>query len=91
MKPVRVRVWISGKVQGVGYRYSTFLQAQELGVKGWVKNLADGRVQAVFEGDREAVEAMLKWCDRGSPAAIVREVVVESEEWEGLKGFEIRN
>ncbi|MBP0020805.1 MAG: acylphosphatase [Cyanobacteria bacterium SBLK] len=89
MEQIRVRVWISGKVQGVGYRYFTLLQGRELGVKGWVRNLTDGRVQAVFEGDRETVEAMVKWCDRGSPAARVREVVVELEEWEGLAGFDI--
>ncbi|MGK7927958.1 MAG: acylphosphatase [Spirulina sp.] len=90
MEQIRVRVWVSGKVQGVGYRYSTIVRAQNLGVKGWVQNLPDGRVEAVFEGDREAVEAMVKWCDRGSPAAVVRDVVVEYEEWEGLQGFEPR-
>lgn len=90
MEQVRVRVWISGKVQGVGYRYSTLLQAKELGVRGWVQNLTDGRVQAVFEGDRKAVEAMIKWCDRGPLAAEVRDVVVEPEAWQGLEGFEIR-
>ncbi len=90
MEQIRARVWVSGKVQGVGYRYSTIVQAQNLGVKGWVRNLPDGRVEAVFEGDREAVEAMVQWCDRGSPAAVVRDVVVEYEELEGLQGFEPR-
>ena len=90
MEKIRARLWISGKVQGVGYRYSTVLQARKLGVKGWVRNLADGRVEAVFEGNREIVEAMVKWCDRGSPSAVVRDVIVEYEEWEGLAGFETR-
>jgi acylphosphatase len=90
MEKIHARVWISGKVQGVGYRYSTVMQAQKSGVTGWVRNLPDGRVEAVFEGDREAVDAMIKWCDRGSPAAVVRDVVVEYEKCEGFAGFETR-
>lgn len=90
MEQVRVRVLISGIVQGVGYRYYTVLQAQKLGICGWVRNLSDGRVEAVFEGDRQTVETMVEWCDRGSLGAVVQKVVVKYEEWEGLQGFEMR-
>lgn len=88
--PVRVHVWVSGLVQGVGYRYSTVLQAKQFGLKGWVKNLADGRVEAVFEGDQDAVEAVLKWCRKGPAGSQVQEVKVEDETWVGETKFEIR-
>lgn len=67
----RVRVLISGGVQGVSYRASARREAQRLGVCGWVRNLADGRVEAVLEGRAEAVEQMLTWCHRGPEYARV--------------------
>lgn len=88
---IRAHVFVSGKVQGVAYRYSTVHQATNLGVNGWVRNLADERVEAVFEGSKEAVEEMLKWCKKGPPAAIVKNVAVDFEEPQGLKGFELRH
>lgn len=87
---VRAHVFVSGKVQGVYYRATTRDTASDVGVDGWVKNLPDGRVEAVFEGDEERVEEMVDFCHEGSPAAEVRDVEVEYEEPEGLEGFEIR-
>jgi len=83
-------VFISGKVQGVGYRYYTSRQAQALKLKGWVRNLPDGRVEAVFAGQRATVDKMIKWCYGGSPNAIVTDVAVQIEDWEGLEKFEMR-
>lgn len=64
-------------------------EAEGLGVKGWVRNLPDGRVEAVFEGSREVVEEMIRWCYKGPRAAVVKDVAVEYEELEGLLGFKI--
>jgi acylphosphatase len=88
--PIKAHVSISGQVQGVGYRYYTTQQAQALKLNGWVRNLPDGRVEAVFEGQRTTVEKMIQWCHRGSPNAIVTDVAVKIEAWEGLQGFEMR-
>ncbi len=88
--PVRAHVFVTGRVQGVGYRYATVDTASQLGLSGWVRNLPDSRVEAVFEGDLEVVEEMIRWCHSGPPAAMVQEVVVEYEEPEGLQGFEVR-
>ncbi|WP_435194514.1 acylphosphatase [Natronomonas sp. EA1] len=88
--PLRAHVFVSGKVQGVYYRANTRDTAHERGVDGWVRNLADGRVEAVFEGEKEAVEAMVEWCHEGSPRAEVESVEVEYGEPEGLSGFEVR-
>lgn len=88
--PLRAHVYVSGRVQGVYYRANTRDAARERGVAGWVKNLDDGRVEAVFEGSRDAVEAMVEWCHDGSPRAQVEEVVVEYGEPEGTTGFEVR-
>lgn len=86
----RAHVFVSGRVQGVYYRATTRDRADELGVDGWVKNLADGRVEAVFEGPEAAVEAMIDWCHDGSPAAEVEAVDIEYESPTGLESFEIR-
>ena len=88
--PVRVRVFVSGLVQGVGYRYSTMNQAKYFGLGGWVRNLPDGRVEAVFEGSKKAVEGMIDWCRRGPTDATVSELVLEYEDPEGERTFEIR-
>jgi len=87
---IRVHVFVSGRVQGVGYRYSTVNEAQRLGVNGWVRNLPDGRVEAVFEGSRTVVEEIIRWCHKGPRSAVVKDVAVEDEELEGLRGFETR-
>jgi len=87
---VRAHVFVSGRVQGVYYRASTRDAAREHGVDGWVRNLDDGRVEAVFEGESDAVEAMCEWCETGSRAANVEAVDVTMESPDGLDGFEVR-
>ncbi len=87
----RAHVFVSGKVQGVYFRATTREEARERGVTGWVKNLDDGRVEAVFEGERGDVESMGKFCHGGSSAARVKDVGVEWEDATGgVGGFEIR-
>ena len=87
---VRAHVYVSGRVQGVYYRAAARDAALLLGVTGWVRNLPDGRVEAVFEGDEDAVEAAGEWCRHGPPAAEVISVDVVGENTEGLEGFAIR-
>ncbi|BDI14588.1 acylphosphatase [Nostoc cf. commune SO-36] len=87
---IRARVLISGRVQGVGYRYATVDTARQLGLTGWVRNLPESRVEAVFEGAREVVDDMVRWCYSGPPDAVVKDVVVEYEVPEGLRGFEVK-
>lgn len=87
---VRARVHIIGRVQGVGYRRNTEEQATKLGINGWVRNLDDGRVKAVFEGDRETVEEMIEWCHTGSPRANVDDVQVKYEDPRRADGFRVR-
>ncbi|WP_435347243.1 acylphosphatase [Haloarchaeobius sp. HRN-SO-5] len=86
----RAHVFVSGRVQGVYYRANTEEAAGEFGVDGWVRNLDDGRVEAVFEGPEDAVEAMVEWCNEGSPRAAVEDVSVEYGDPEGEDGFRIR-
>jgi acylphosphatase len=86
---IRARVFVSGIVQGVGYRYYTAQQAQALKLNGWVRNLTDGRVEAVFEGDRATVEEIIQWCSKGPSAAVVKDVSVKMEKPEGLQGFNV--
>jgi acylphosphatase len=87
---VRAHVFVSGTVQGVYYRASTRDAAREAGVDGWVRNLEDGRVEAVFEGAESAVESMVAFCHDGSDAAIVEDVDVTYESPDGLEGFAIQ-
>lgn len=89
MQETRAHVFVSGVVQGVGYRFSTVEQAMQLGVTGWVRNLPDDRVEGVFEGTRAAVEEMIRWCYKGPRGAVVKDVIVEYEEPEGIREFEI--
>ena len=88
--PRRARVLVSGDVQGVFFRDSTREKAQALGLAGWVRNLPDGRVEAVFEGDDDRVGEMVSWCHEGPSDARVSDVSVEDEEPESLSGFEVR-
>ncbi|WP_435358531.1 acylphosphatase [Haloarchaeobius sp. DFWS5] len=87
---VRAHVYVTGRVQGVYYRANTRDTADDLGVEGWVRNLDDGRVEAVFEGQEETVEEMVEWCHDGSPAARVDSVEVEYEEPEDEIDFRVR-
>ena len=79
----RVHVYIKGRVQGVFFRAVTQKTAKGLNLNGWVRNMADGRVEAVFEGEDESVDKMLKWCHTGSPIARVEEVLTEEEPYTG--------
>ena len=86
----RKRVVVHGDVQGVFFRDATQREASSRGVAGWVTNRDDGAVEAVFEGDAEAVEGMVAFAREGSSQAQVERVDVEDEEPEGLSGFEVR-
>jgi len=85
----RVHVWVSGQVQGVGYRYATQQQASGLGLTGWVRNLPDGRVEAVFEGPPDLVAQMVAWCEQGPDTAQVDRVLSQHEPPEGLDAFQV--
>ncbi len=84
-----MHVIVRGDVQGVGYRWYTREQALGLGVAGWVRNLGDGRVEAVFEGEPGAVDRLLQWCRSGPRTARVEDVDVREEVATGEEGFRI--
>ena len=87
---VRAHVWVSGRVQGVYFRAYAEDEAAFRKIDGWIRNAPDGRVEAVFEGDRPAVDAMITWCHRGSPASQVTDVKVSSEAPQGERSFRVR-
>ncbi len=88
---LRAQVIIHGLVQGVWFRASTRDEAILLGVKGWVRNLPDGTVQALFEGERKKVEEIIGWCHKGPPGARVSKVDIFWELYKGEYGqFDIR-
>lgn len=88
---VRAHVIISGRVQGVYFRYATKEEASMRGVKGWVRNLRDGRVEAVFEGDKQKVDEVIDFCHYGPPPAKVSSVEVTWGDYTGdFKDFSIR-
>lgn len=86
---IRRHVWVNGRVQGVAYRAWTQEIANRLGIAGWVRNLPDGRVEAVFEGEGAIVQTLIQHCHQGPPAAIVTQVEVIEEPMENLQGFSI--
>jgi acylphosphatase len=86
----RVRVVVSGWVQGVGFRYATAQRARTSGVAGFVRNRGDGTVEAAFEGDEAVVESMVSWCRSGPRGARVDGVAVEPEAPQGDAGFHVR-
>ncbi|MGH2767701.1 MAG: acylphosphatase [Actinomycetota bacterium] len=90
VEKVRAHLWISGRVQGVFFRHDTARHARGRGLAGWVRNLADGRVEVVFEGPREPVDSMVRWCHDGPSMALVEEVRVVWEEPAGDPGFSVR-
>ncbi|RLM34104.1 acylphosphatase [Haloarcula sp. Atlit-120R] len=90
MAQTRAHVFVSGRVQGVYYRATTRERAQDRDVDGWVRNLDDGRVEAVFEGPEADVEAMVEFCHEGSERANVTDVEVEYGDPEGIEGFEVK-
>ncbi len=90
-KPVRLKVLLEGRVQGVSLRFYTQQQANELGLTGFVRNLTDGRVEAIFEGPEAKVEQMLKWCETGSPNAHIDSIALRYEDPEGrFSSFSVR-
>jgi acylphosphatase len=91
MDEARAHLFIEGRVQGIFYRAFTRDVAHTLGLKGWVRNLRDGRVEAVLEGKKELIERAIKECFSGPPGAGVTNIEVKWEELAGdLKGFAIK-
>jgi acylphosphatase len=88
--PTRRRVVISGDVQGVSFRDATRREAERAGLAGWVGNRDEGSVEAVFEGDADAVEGLVEWCRAGPSSADVDGVEASEEEPQGESGFEVR-
>jgi len=83
MAKSRVKVVVKGTVQGVNFRYYSQRQAVKFNITGWVKNLPDGSVAGLFEGEEQDVEAMVQWCRRGPPSAHVTELIAQPEEYRG--------
>ena len=86
---MRQKVTVQGRVQGVGFRYAVARAARNRGVAGWVRNLPDGTVEAVFEGEPAAVESLVRLCRDGPRGSEVRSVNVAVGDPAGLRGFEI--
>lgn len=87
----RAHVFVSGRVQGVFFRSKTKYEAKKRGVKGWVRNLPDGRVEAIFEGEEKSVKELIDFCKRGPPGARVTNVDVLWERPTGeFKDFEVK-
>jgi len=86
---VRVHLYVDGRVQGVWFRDSTWRQAERLAVSGWVRNLPDGRVEAVYEGSRTAVEELVEWTRRGPERANVTGLEIHDETPKGERGFSV--
>jgi acylphosphatase len=92
VSPLRLRLVVEGRVQGVGFRYATAREARRLGIDGWVRNTAAGAVEIVVEGEAAAVETLCDWCRQGPPSARVDRVSRRQEAVrEELSGFEIRS
>jgi acylphosphatase len=88
---VRTHILVSGRVQGVFFRVETRYKAMKRNVAGWVRNTSGGRVEAIFEGEREDVEKLIEFCKRGPSGARVAKVDVQWEEYSGeFKDFKIR-
>ncbi len=91
MAKSRVRLIVKGIVQGVNFRHYTQKEAEKYRVTGWVRNLPDGSVAALFEGEEEDVEALIQWYRHGPPAARVTELLVQPEEYGGeFSSFSVR-
>ena len=91
MAKIGIHVYVSGQVQGVAFRYTAIRQARSLGIAGWVKNLYDGRVELLLEGDEAAVRQMVNWCHQGPRAAHVTGVEEELVPYSGQYfSFDVR-
>jgi acylphosphatase len=86
---IRQRVIVHGRVQAVGFRFSARVEAQRLGVSGWIKNRSDGAVEAEIEGEPAAVDAMLSWLDEGPPGADVSSMSTADLAPTGERGFRV--
>lgn len=86
---IRQRVIVHGRVQAVGFRFSARVEAQRLGVSGWIKNRSDGAVEAEIEGEAAAVDAMLSWLDEGPPGADVSSMSTADLAPTGERGFRV--
>jgi acylphosphatase len=88
----RAHILVTGRVQGVLFRLNTKKEADKLGISGWVRNLADGRVEAVFEGEEQNVEQMVNWTRKGPIWAKIDDFSVTWEDYSGeFPAFEIRH
>jgi acylphosphatase len=88
---VRAHIFVSGRVQGVFFRVETCKEATKRNVSGWVRNTSDGRVEAIFEGEREYVEKLIELCKSGPPGARVTKTEFQWREYTGeFTGFKIR-
>lgn len=87
----RVHIFVSGLVQGVNFRYYTREMAKKLGVLGWVKNLRDGRVEVMMEGEEEKVQKMIDWLKKGPPLARVENLEIEFQDFQNeFSDFDIK-
>lgn len=89
-RTIQVHVLVSGSVHDVGFRASVSRQAQALKLRGWVRNLPDGRVEGVFHGLQHSVESMVRWCQRGPLRAAVSDVAVTRQGLEAFEGFAVK-
>jgi len=90
MNQVRAHLWITGRVQGVCFRFETQRAALQFHVSGWVRNLSDGRVEALVEGPEDDVAKTIAWCHQGPPGSRVDDVQIHWESYQGdLSGFTI--
>ena len=86
----RLHIFVSGMVQGVFFRQSTTIEAKEFSIKGWVRNLRDGRVELVCEGSEDSLNKMIAWCEKGPKGAFVDSVDTRWEEFKGeFNNFQI--
>ncbi|HEX5842370.1 MAG TPA: acylphosphatase [Pseudomonas sp.] len=90
MKRICVHAYVSGRVQGVYFRQSTAEQAEQLDLDGWVRNLQDGRVEVLFEGEESAVRALAVWLEQGPRNAEVSELELHEQPLQGIAGFVVR-
>jgi len=91
LKFIRAHVIISGDVQGIGFRFETRIKARNRGLTGWIRNLSDGKVEAVFEGEEDKIKEIIEWCKKGPTFARVDNVKIEFSECKGeFESFETR-
>lgn len=90
MAQISIHCYVSGTVQGVWFRAHTLQAAQKLDLTGWVRNLADGRVEVLACGEEAQCNLLKEWLRQGPPLAKVKEVTCTVEEWQSFEGFEIR-